>query len=94
MRFKQTLDVPGIKEFLIVGGEYDGNYISWWKNQKQHIDLMTNDKTIYGRELYTTKQKKDLTTQEILTIAKAILTYITIKHKEDKQNLDGWHKRK
>lgn len=79
MKIKQTTNEKDYKEFLIQSGRYKGCYISYWKNQCQHIDLMENETTSFGESLYITKQKKELTTNEIKMIVKAILTYKTIK---------------
>lgn len=79
MKTKQTLNTKSIKDFEILDGMFKGYYISWWKNKKQHITLMRNKDCIYGEELYTTQQKKDLSTKEILLIAQAILKYKKIK---------------
>lgn len=79
MQLTQTTNEKDFKEFLITTGKFKGYYISYWKNEHQHIDLMENATATFGECLYITKQKNNLTASEIKTIAKAVLIYKELK---------------
>ena len=75
MKFKQIINNDELKEFEILTGKYKGKFISWWKNQYQHIDLMPDEYSSFGECLYFTRKNKDLTKKDILQIAEAVLNY-------------------
>jgi hypothetical protein len=75
IKFKQIINKPQHKEFLIKSGKYKGKYISYWVNTKSHIDLMENETTIFGECLYLSKSTKELSAKDIKTMANAILIH-------------------